>query len=934
MAYLYKDLQGILASQFCSSVTFFLHRRGTDLQKTFKGLLRSLLYQIYRLYPLTRPKVLTAFEEKKIFGEVGKAWDWQVSELQNLLSSAISSITWQMVIFVDALDEAGEDARNIADYFHRLNDLAKQRSLPIRICMSCRHYPIVAARESLEIWVEKYNDNDIAAYVRNRLRSGIEDKESLENLEEDIINKAMGIFQWVCLVVPRVITWYIKGKSLKDIHTLLAKVPSDLKGVYQYIIEKTISHRSWAKSLHLMQWIYFAERPLSLTELRYALVAEKCSSAWPRCEDVPDFVESDARMEKQITSLSGGLAEVKHNVSDVDTYDSDASEFATSESDTSESDIPESDTSDPTMCHSTVQFIHQSVNDYLLHGGLKLLNALSEHIDSRDTEQRSGVPTGQLVGRSHSRLVKACLSYLNWEVAAQLDLIEEIEKKYEETRTKYGGMMWPKRRRIQILQNLPVLLYVTRFCFRHMKKAESHGVFQDYVIQELRSSGKAFRGWLAVYRGLNDQHTIPILEIGSKLIHVASQFDVRTIVQALLRNGTFMDERDDQRNTALIHAARGGFTKLFDILVDAGANIETKNKSQRTPLAEAAENGQKQIVATLLSLKVQVNESTGYTGNALQSAVHSGPRDLAQMLISSGAEVNAQGGKFGNALQRACFNKDKDVVQLLLEEGADVNAQGGFHGNALQAACYGGNLAAIELLLENGAEINAQGGYCNNALQAAFYCGNRAVLKLLLKKGAEVNRQGGTCGNALQLACQDRPQDIVELLLEGGAEVNAQGGWYGNALQAACVHGRQAVAELLLKKGAKVNAQGGEYENALQAACLGGYRDLVQLLLDKGAEVNAQSSKYGSALQTACCGGNQDVVELLLENGAEINARGGEQGSAVQIATWKGHKAIVHLLLGDGASAEDVSDSEFGQDVSDSEIDHGTLDIPGNLQFK
>ena len=136
-----------------------------------------------------------------------------------------------------------------------------------------------------------------------------------------------------------------------------------------------------------MQWICLAERPLSLTELRFALVAELCNSSSPplRCEDVNDFIELDNRMKKQVTSLSGGLAEVKHQ------------KFGT-----------------------IVQFIHQSVNDYLLSKGLKFLISATEDIGTQASTQPDSSSTGSVIGKSQHRLTKTCINYLKLEEVVQI----------------------------------------------------------------------------------------------------------------------------------------------------------------------------------------------------------------------------------------------------------------------------------------------------------------------------------------------------------------------------------------------------------------------------------------------------------------------------------------------------------------------------------
>lgn len=75
-----------------------------------------------------------------------------------------------------------------------------------------------------------------------------------------------------------------------------------------------------------------------MTEIRFAMVSDDSSvhPALNSCSEAKGFIENDKKMEKQIITLSGGLAEVKHL--DRPIYVN--------------RDI-------------TVQFIHQSVNDFL-----------------------------------------------------------------------------------------------------------------------------------------------------------------------------------------------------------------------------------------------------------------------------------------------------------------------------------------------------------------------------------------------------------------------------------------------------------------------------------------------------------------------------------------------------------------------------------------
>ena len=699
MAFLSKALEGIPANEQGSSVKFFFHRRGIELQKTVKGMLRSLLSQVYREVPSTRKRILYAFQEKEIFGKAGEAWEWQITELKDLLSYAILNTAQKMIVFIDALDEAGEkSAQEVAGYFHRLNDQLNQLSRPIKICISCRHYPIVATVPSLEVCVEEYNKEDISTYVRDMLSSNIYNGEDLTDLEKDITDKALGVFQWAHLVVPTVIEWYNGGESLKDIFTMLAKVPSELEGVYQHIIEDVIKHRQRSKTLHLMQWICLAERPLSLTELRFALAADICdSSSSTRCEDVNSFVESDNRMEKQVTSLSGGLAEVQHQESG-----------------------------------TTVQFIHQSVNDYLLSSGLTFLISVTKRVGTRGSAQPDSSCTGSAIGKSQHRLVKACINYLKLEEVLQAPNIAGI---------------------YVLQQQLPFVRYATEFWFLHAKKAESHGVLQAYITEEFSSSEQGFKKWLTLYHTIQQTsypyHTANNFEKDSTMLHIASHSNLLSVVEALLKNNVFVNEQDAAGNRSLHFVAREGFDKLLNLLLEAGADKGAKNDRQNTPLELAAANGHEKIVTTLLKWGANVNERTGKSGNALQGAISKGSKRLVHILLNNGADVNTKGGWCSNALYAASYEGHEAIVRLLLDKGADVNAQGGEYGNALQAASSQGYKAIVRLLLNNGADVNAQGGYYGKALQAASYEGHEKIVQLLLDKGDKVNSQRAVEGNAL-----------------------------------------------------------------------------------------------------------------------------------------------------------------------------------------
>lgn len=244
---------------------------GAPNYKRLQPACRALLYQLYTKVPLIRSAVRKAYEEKKVYGT---SREWQRRELEDLFSRAVilASKSRSITIFGDALDEAGRVvAAELAAYFHSLNDRFAAEHASTRICISCRHYPILTADASLEICVEDENYDDIAMYVKHELDIGIPKHETMtltadhgQTLEKSIAERAKGVFQWARLVVPIVIGLYREGESFAYIYNELNDFPEGLDAVYNHILSVVIEPRNRARALHLMQWVCLAVRPLSL----------------------------------------------------------------------------------------------------------------------------------------------------------------------------------------------------------------------------------------------------------------------------------------------------------------------------------------------------------------------------------------------------------------------------------------------------------------------------------------------------------------------------------------------------------------------------------------------------------------------------------------------------------------------------------------------
>lgn len=89
----------------------------------------------------------------------------------------------------------------------------------------------------------------------------------------------------------------------------------------------------------------------------------------------------------------------------------------------------------------------------------------------------------------------------------------------------------------------------------------------------------------------------------------------------------------------------------------------------------SAVHGYSRLAEVLLQKGTNVDAQGGYFGTALQAAAAEGKDKIVAMLLNYRADVNAQGGHFNTALQAAAAEGKDNIVAMLLSYRADVSAQ-------------------------------------------------------------------------------------------------------------------------------------------------------------------------------------------------------------------------------------------------------------------
>jgi ankyrin repeat protein len=132
-----------------------------------------------------------------------------------------------------------------------------------------------------------------------------------------------------------------------------------------------------------------------------------------------------------------------------------------------------------------------------------------------------------------------------------------------------------------------------------------------------------------------------------------------------------VNERTDDRWTALMMAASRGDSASIKVLIDAGADVNDKNKWGQTALMAAARVGDAEKVALLLQAGAEVNaqDADGLTALAF-ACTADGAIDSVKALIGSKADLSMTDNQGVTPLMRAADMGDAEKVAALLAAGA------------------------------------------------------------------------------------------------------------------------------------------------------------------------------------------------------------------------------------------------------------------------
>jgi ankyrin repeat protein len=882
-------------------ISFFFNARGHDLERSTLGMYRSLVLQLLERLPMLQDVARLALTGRTHLSQ------WTVESLKSLFEHVVQHLGGSpLVCFIDALDECDEgEIRDMISFFDSLGELLIPAGIPYRVCFSSRHYPhIKGPRAALSLTLEgqEGHNQDISSYLDSELDIGCS---NLANqIRSDLQEKASGVFMWIVLVVGILNKEHDHGR----IHTLRQKIrsiPGDLHALFRDILTRDGHNRG--ELVLCLQWVLFAKQPLKPAQLYYAIHSGIEPEAL--AERTDDITAHD--MERYILSSSKGLTEV------------------------TKSGQP------------TVQFIHESVKDFLLkeNGLMGVWADVGSNFE----------------GASHDRLKQCCLRCMSIIDLASHGISAPLPTASSQEAAEL---------RQRATMKFPFLEYAARNVLYHADAAEKGGISQTGFLETFQLADwiqldnffewrpeKRYT-WAASFLYIVSDRNLAALirvlpfrrscfdaedELLGPPIYAALAAGSADAVNALIETHStrrpwtpLLRDLGRQFAISLNKYSMTGHSFIFSrrnysilslavaqhnedslaFLISAGYE-NSKDTWSRTPLWWAADKGYESIARTLIDTgKVDIDAKDSYGTTPLSQAAMTGHTAIVRMLLDTGKVCVDSTDKNGRSplCLAAAYGHDA-IMQLLMDIGnADINMEDGVGRTPLSLAALGGHTTAARLLLDTGKVcVDSTDKNGSTPLWSAAARGHEATMRLLIDVGkADINIEDDLGRTPLSLAAIGGHTTVVRMLLDTGkAHVDSKDKRGRSPLEWAAWMGHEAIVRLLLDTGkADLSTEKDGGRAILSQAATGGHGAVVQLLLDTG-KVDIDSDGKASLLWWAAKKGYKDVTRVLLDTGkVDITSKDMGGRTAMSYAAEGGHEVVARMLLNAGdvhVNSEDSS---------------------------
>ena len=488
--------------------------------------------------------------------------------------------------------------RNLVNFLEKVGYITTSSRIRFNVCLSSRHYPHISMTHAIQMTLEGQDGHvqDIEKYLNSELKAG--HGKQPEAIREEILTRASGIFMWVVLVVQILNKEYDHG----HIHALrrrLQEILDGLEKLFEDILTRDGEHME--ELILCLQWILYARRPLKQEELYYA-IRSGTEDRTPFASNFDDITMQD--IERFILSCSKGLAE----------------------------------TTKPKA--QTVQFIHESVRDFLL---------------GKSGASKLKLELGPVQG--HECLKQSCCIYMKSDISEYISPSVALPVA---SSAEAGDI------RRSVSERFPLMEYATRNVLFHANTDNGHGISQNTFVESF-----ALRDWIRL-DNLFERYQIRRHTYNASMLYISAEKNISNIIRIQLEHGscrdTAIENSRNERYAAPLYAALANSEVSEDTVKALLMPVDQSPDGYRE-IQQAQPNYKvdcyQEAIETIIRRRPKVNPRKGQ--DLIGWAASEGHVAVVKLLLAkTNTELHLKHRNGHSPLCRAASNGHEALVKLLL----------------------------------------------------------------------------------------------------------------------------------------------------------------------------------------------------------------------------------------------------------------------------
>lgn len=234
-------------------------------------------------------------------------------------------------LFLDGIDEFLDANDDIMELLRLIHQLAQAKNAIF--CLSSRPEPLLQRHLSIyaQLRLQDLTKVDLTLYAEGhldpqilRMSRGLDDNDN--DFVDSLVQKAQGLFLWLCLAVRRINKGHNRGDDFDTIQQRIDSLPTELHSLYRDMWQKSCadddtrdSNRRWAALyfklvMHRAKWNRYGfdfgvlELMLATTSVANTLLGN--GNTLPRPPPAKNLLEQCKETERRVNVYCGGLLDL------------------------------------------------------------------------------------------------------------------------------------------------------------------------------------------------------------------------------------------------------------------------------------------------------------------------------------------------------------------------------------------------------------------------------------------------------------------------------------------------------------------------------------------------------------------------------------------------------------------------------------------------